>query len=418
MKRFIAITLSLAMVFALFGAMTVSVTAEDTTVTKILYSFEDDDGGTGPTIDGEKYQAVNHNVTWGRVTAQKHSGEKSLSTTPNTATWNQADNGNEQNVNSSNFLSYIEFPIPTKLKVTGNVGFWLYFGQSNSSNFSAYGVKMNGDYYFTKFKVYPVSWTNCILTGITLYKYNESATKITLTADDFASGTIESIVFVDGGTKDTSAPAYIDDIYYETSAASEITSSTIEMADGAAMRIDNATNGIRFDATVDKTAFDNLVGENATVTEIGTLIAKAGTDINDVVVDNAVDTGTGAKELADGEIPVAKYAEGTTMETVEKSDKYVIYGSLVGINEENNANQQYVARAYVKYTDTDGDHVLYASALSEPRSIAQVAKAIKEDTTILEDTGDTYYNSLCESHKSVVDTWAGKYDASKYSTEA
>lgn len=405
MKKFIAISLSLAMVFALFGAMTVSVSAEDEYVTKTLYSFEDDDGGTGPTIDGKKYQAVNNNVTWGRVTAQKHSGEKSLSTTPKTATWNQADNGKEQNVNRSNFKSYIEFPIPTKLKVTGNVGFWLYFEQSNGSNFSAYGVKMNGDYYFTKFKVYPISWTNCTLIGTTLYKYNESATQITLTADDFANGTIESIVFVDGGTKDTKAPAYIDDIYYETSASSETSDPTITMQSGAAMRIDGTTNGIRFEASVDKSAFVAI--KDKTNIEIGTLIAKYGTKLDDVVVNNATEVTSSGQNIGN-KIPVAKYASTTTMADIEGTDKYVIYGSLVGIDD-GNATQKYVARAYVKYTDESGEHVLYAKDLSEPRSLAEVAYKLKNDTAVPEGMSGTYYNSLCQTHKDYVDGLAIQY---------
>ncbi|MGN0115715.1 MAG: hypothetical protein ACI396_10345 [Acutalibacteraceae bacterium] len=89
---------------------------------------------------------------------------------------------------------------------------------------------------------------------------------------------------------------------------------TISMLSGAAMRIDNATNGIRFSATVDKTAFDEQVA-GGTVTEIGTLIAKSGTDISKVIVDNAVDSSDGAKELTDDQIPVAKYAEGATMQS-------------------------------------------------------------------------------------------------------
>lgn len=404
MKRILAISLSLAMVFAIFGAMTVSVSAEEEYVTKTLYSFEDGDGGTGPTIDGIKYQAVNQSVNWALATTQKHGGEKSLSTTPIKATWNLADNGKEKNVTSDNLKSYIVFPIPTNLKVTGDVGFWLYFTARNNSNFSAYGVQTeNGDMYFTKFKMYPVSWTNCKITGITLYKYNDSSTQITLNADNYANYKIKSIVFVDGGTADTKSPAYIDDIYYQTTEAPS--DPTIEMASGAAMRIDGDTDGIRFEATVDKTAFDALVSENATVDEIGTLIAKAGTDISKVVVENAVDTSTGAMKLADGKIPVAKYAAGTKMQDVAGTDKYVIYGSLVEIKP-NNANQQYVARAYVKYTDSTGSHVLYASALSEARSIAQVAKAIVDANPT-----DGYLDSLCAEHKKGVTDWADKYVA-------
>ena len=404
MKRILAISLSLAMVFAIFGAMTVSVSAEEEYVTKTLYSFEDGDGGTGPTIDGIKYQAVNQSVNWALATTQKHGGEKSLSTTPIKPTWNLADNGKEKNVTSDNLKSYIVFPIPTNLKVTGDVGFWLYFTARNNSNFSAYGVQTeNGDMYFTKFKMYPVSWTNCKITGITLYKYNDSSTQITLNADNYANYKIKSIVFVDGGTADTKSPAYIDDIYYQTTEAPS--DPTIEMASGAAMRIDGTTNGIRFEASVDKSAFVAI--KDKTNIEIGTLIAKYGTKLDDVVVNNATEVTSSGQNIGN-KIPVAKYASTTTMADIEGTDKYVIYGSLVGIDD-GNATQKYVARAYVKYTDESGEHVLYAKDLSEPRSLAEVAYKLKNDTAVPEGMSGTYYNSLCQTHKDYVDGLAKQY---------
>lgn len=178
----------------------------------------------------------------------------------------------------------------------------------------------------------------------------------------------------------------------------QTTTPTITMLDGAAMRIDGKTDGIRFSATVDKTAFDEQVA-GGTVTEIGTLIAKDGTDISNVIVENAVDSSDGAKKLTDNQIPVAKYADGTTMQSDNDANKYVIVGSLVAINEKN-ATQKYVARAYVKYVDkTGGEHVMYASALSTPRSIAEVANNIVT-------AGDGYYSSLCKNHKDVVHKWA------------
>lgn len=180
------------------------------------------------------------------------------------------------------------------------------------------------------------------------------------------------------------------------------TTAAIEMASGAAMRIDGDTDGIRFTATVDKTAFDETV-KNATVTEIGTLIAKSGTALDDVVVENAVDTSAGAQALDEGKIPVAKYAAGTTMQDVEGTDSYIIVGSLVEIKDAN-ANQKYVARAYIKYILDGKSYIIYASALSDARSISEVANNIKT-------ANDGYYDSLCTAHKSVVDKWAGKYTA-------
>ena len=399
MKRILAISLSLAMVFALFGAMAVSVSAE--TVNQTLYSFEEGTVGSGTNV-----------TTYGNCkvfkvsSEQAYAGSKSLKVTPGTALWSNIGNF----VNTTNAKSGAVFVIPKGLNITGSVGFYVYKNAVSASSYEAVGVKMNnGDMYFTKYAnivAQKTTWTRVELTGRTMYKQTDSSVSIKLNADNFAdtaddANRVQKIIYLQAGASDDWNYIYIDKVFYQTTAAPS--DPTIEMASGAAMRIDGDTDGIRFEATVDKTAFDALVSENATVDEIGTLIAKAGTDISKVVVENAVDTSTGAMELAEGKIPVAKYAAGTTMQDVAGTDKYVIYGSLVEIKD-TNANQQYVARAYVKYTDSTGSHVLYASALSEARSIAQVAKAIV-------DANDSYYTSLCKDHKAVVNYWADQYVA-------
>ena len=398
MKKFIAISLSLAMVFALFGAMTVSVSAEEEYVTKTLYSFED-----GKIESGVKHSTFK---TFASSSAKAYDGSYSLAVLPNTAVWSKLNNY----VSESNYKNWVSFAFPEGLNITGKVGFYLYNPQGNTSNYEAYGIKMaNGDKYYTKYSNFSKnSWKCLYVTGTTMYKYGDTSTTIKPTAANFADDAaddqrIVSLIFVDAGCTDSGTQSYIDNVFYQTTEAPS--DPTITMASGAAMRIDGDTDGIRFEATVDKTAFDALVSENATVDEIGTLIAKAGTDISKVVVENAVDTSTGAMKLADGKIPVAKYAAGTKMQDVAGTDKYVIYGSLVEIKP-NNANQQYVARAYVKYTDSTGSHVLYASALSEARSIAQVAKAIVDANPT-----DGYLDSLCAEHKKGVTDWADKYVA-------
>ncbi|MGN0114051.1 MAG: hypothetical protein ACI396_01855 [Acutalibacteraceae bacterium] len=176
--------------------------------------------------------------------------------------------------------------------------------------------------------------------------------------------------------------------------------SIIEMASGAAMRIDGATYGIRFTATVDKAAFDEKVS-GGKVTEIGTLIAKEGTNTDTVTVYNAVEVNDINTTVAYGQIPVAKYPSGIEMQVDDAASKYVIVGSLVEIKDAN-ANQKYVARAYIKYTVDSTEYVMYADALSDARSIAEVAHNIVT-------ANDGYYASLCTNHKKVVDYWANQY---------
>lgn len=397
MKRILAISLSLAMVFALFGAMTVSVSAED-----IEWSvFKSADNGDTPAIADSKCRAAISTV---QNTFDSISSEKM---------WKYSMNDNGQYYNSA-----IRFTFEAgTLSDVQDIRLWAAIDgltdSSKSAKFdlvfitgnSAYSlwsiaISTTGSTVSVGTKALKVCNTSTIQYGCYTGTINGSTT-FSAIAKDITAIQIQSRQASSGIWSATNHTAYFDKIEIAKPAAAP-SDPTVTMASGAAMRIDGTTDGIRFEATVDKTAFDNLVG-NATVTEIGTLIAKAGADISKVVVENAVDTSTGAMELAEGKIPVAKYAAGTTMQDVAGTDKYVIYGSLVEIKPDN-ANQQYVARAYVKYTDSTGSHVLYASALSEARSIAQVAKAIV-------DANDSYYTSLCEDHKAVVDFWANQYVA-------
>ena len=387
MKRILAISLSLAMVFALFGAITVSVSAED-----VEWSvFKSADNGDMPTkgATSSKAAAASITNTYSTISSLKiwkyyTDGNASamyftcsagdLADVKNIRLWAAGDNGGFDLIleTSDNVIyGYNKTLISEgELCTFGSLAFTVY-----NTGYVSYGA-------YTSLSSKKVAFSDIDMSKVTKIQIQRRR-----------DATVGSKV---------AANAYFDKIEIAKPAAAP-SDPTIEMASGAAMRIDGDTDGIRFTATVDKTAFDALVSENATVNEIGTLIAKAGTDISKVVVENAVDTSTGAMELADGKIPVAKYAAGTTMQDVAGTDKYVIYGSLVEIKDIN-ANQQYVARAYVKYTDSTGSHVLYASALSEARSIAQVAKAIV-------DANDSYYTSLCKDHKAVVNYWADQYVA-------
>ena len=171
----------------------------------------------------------------------------------------------------------------------------------------------------------------------------------------------------------------------------------ITMDTGAAMRIDNTTKGIRFSATVDKDALDNFSG---TITDAGILVAKeAQASESTLTVENSETVTSSGVSIGTGKVVAARY-NGITFKAVPEANKYVIYGSLVEISE-TNANQKFVARAFIQYTDTNGETAYLYSNLSDARSIVQVAKAIQTN-------GDGYYSSLCQTHKDVVDYWANK----------
>ncbi|MEE1019022.1 MAG: hypothetical protein UH824_06035, partial [Acutalibacteraceae bacterium] len=157
--------------------------------------------------------------------------------------------------------------------------------------------------------------------------------------------------------------------------------------------IDNKTHGIRFSATVEKDVLDAYTASGATVTEVGTLIAKKETSEDKIKIENAVESTEG--NIAENpEVVVAKYANAD-MQAVEGANVYTIVGSLVELKPKN-AEQGYVAKAYIKFKVGTETKVVYSN-LSDARSIKEVATAVKADTT--------YYSSLCANHKAAVDKW-------------
>lgn len=182
------------------------------------------------------------------------------------------------------------------------------------------------------------------------------------------------------------------------------TAPAIKMDTGAAMRIDGKTEGIRFSATVDKDALDGFGYE---IIDTGMLVAKKEQASADTLtVDNSETVTSSGESIGIGKVVAARY-NGITFKDVPEANKYVIYCSLVEISEKN-ANQKYVARAFIEYKDGEGKTAYIYSDLSDARSIAEVAKLIKDDNKIQPDTGKTYYDSLCSDHKAVVDNWASR----------
>ena len=388
MKRTLAILLSLAMVFALFGTMTVSVSAQTVTKTMTL------------TADDVNYiKGKNHKISATKVVGNAENGDDFLV---------------RFNMSSSMAYSDTSFgiSIPTSifdLDVT-KITYVLRTNSTFKTN-QAYLYMTNQSYLTNNSSSPTVAADNIVL----LQNYfdvsnNTEGTKKTIDLTTSANANIKNkelnvLAFGrknSGGDTTSSSANQLDILSITVEYNEESSTSPITMLDGAAMRIDGATEGIRFEASVDKTAFDAATS-GGTVTEIGTLIAKDGTDISNVIVDNATEVKNDSTELSGNQIPVAKYPSDAGLQEVVGTDKYIIVGSLVEIKD-TNANQKYVARAYVKYTDAEGNpQVMYADALSTARSLAGVAYAIQTEAG-----ENTYYKQLCEEHKAVVDGWADK----------
>ncbi|MEE1018549.1 MAG: hypothetical protein UH824_03590 [Acutalibacteraceae bacterium] len=172
---------------------------------------------------------------------------------------------------------------------------------------------------------------------------------------------------------------------------------SITMLDGAAMRIDQKTDGIRFSATVPTAQLQALRDSGAKIVDFGMIIAQADSNLttDSMIVDNAFEMDTESVSLPEEKNAVLASYGRADAESDQSGTVTQIIGSLVEIKP-GNANKQYVARAYIKYEYESVEHYIYSN-ISEPRSIATVAAAVKADTE--------YYSSLCAKHKEAVDKW-------------
>ena len=182
----------------------------------------------------------------------------------------------------------------------------------------------------------------------------------------------------------------------------------IEMQEGAAMRIDGKTEGIRFSATVSTSDHEALQNDlHATITDYGMLVVPKANILNTAMIVENSETSTENNIAENPDVVAAKYGTETKPAEVPDTGKIQIVGSLVKIKAEN-AKTDYVARAFIEYT-VQGDatpHYIY-SDISDARSIGFIANEIRNGSGA--DSG--YYGSLCGTHKKVVDDWADKYNS-------
>lgn len=343
-----------------------------------------------------------------------------------------------QPVTSSQMVSYILIPVQINGTLVEGSSIYAKFKTTNttSSNYEAFGVQMaDGTRYMStnSYGGYAAitndTYVNISLTGRKVYKVQETTSEddsITLSTDNFKSDATESekvthfIMAMAGGnaTNDITvgvdessyikhstlnpnkfggAVRYIENIYYEVEKSEQTTSPTITMLDGAAMRIDGKTDGIRFDAKVNTAELKAFINSVAKITGYGMLVAPEG-DEQYLSVDFAKETTETDKDLGNKKSVVAKYDIDNDEKPGTSGENTIIIGSLVQIDEKN-VTKNYVARAYIEYT-TDGVTKEYIySNISAARSLAEVAYN-------LQNAGDGYYSSLCQNHKAVVDKWA------------
>ena len=175
------------------------------------------------------------------------------------------------------------------------------------------------------------------------------------------------------GTVTTNAIYYIGDVQFIMPASAEEPASPVTTAEAASIRL-GAVNGIRFYTSFDKDAIDAL-NVNGEVVEYGTIIAPAD------VIDGEF---THEDDNVDVKYTATEYWAG---------DEFV--GSIVNIKEAN-IGRNFVARGYVKIGET-----YYYSDTTSTRSLKGVATALQNDAN---------NTALYEANKDLVDGWAAAAD--------
>ena len=167
------------------------------------------------------------------------------------------------------------------------------------------------------------------------------------------------------------------------------------MATGAGIRFSTENPGLRFQTTITATKAGTATNDfEKYISEEGTLITTS-----------ELNTEKGNPTIESDSV----YTVGKDLIQIKNNGWYngqtgVYYGSVVGIK---NYTTNFIARSYVAVKYADGTVKNIYSDMSGVRTVQQVAQAIKNDKRVNETTGKTYYESLSEVNKLIVDEFAG-----------
>ncbi len=168
------------------------------------------------------------------------------------------------------------------------------------------------------------------------------------------------------------------------------------MATGAGIRFSTDNPGLRFQTTITATK------AGTATTDFEKYISEEGT----LITTSELNTEKGNPTIESDSV----YTVGKDLMQIKNSGWYngktgVYYGSVVGIK---SYTTNFIARSYVTVKYTDGTVKNIYSDMSGVRTVQQVAQAIINDKNVNETTGKTYYDSLSEANKLIVDAFAGK----------
>lgn len=324
MKKLLAITLSLLMVFAVVPMAMISANAETKVGDSVLFYFG--------VNTNSKYSSITDNE---KLVVTETTLPKAALTTDYAYPY--------YNVSKPTAGQYTLFTTP--VSVDAGVYSVKFYTRSASTR-GLIDIQVNDTVVATDLDTTSknaTNWNPFALGNVTLTKAGTFTVKVTAKdANQIWLGGIELTKTADYTSTDT-----------------PVTTSPISTDAKASIRL-GAVNGIRFYSTIDEDAVATLNTENATV-EYGTLIGPSDLigdtlDIDDVTAGNAVDVKFTADEY---------YTEG---------DFSGIVGSIVDIKDKNIA-RDFTGCGYVKIGDT-----YYYSTTVSVRSLRTVATAYANDS--------------------------------------
>lgn len=163
----------------------------------------------------------------------------------------------------------------------------------------------------------------------------------------------------------------------------------------AGIRFSKDNPGLRFQTTITATKAGNAT------TDFEKYISEEGT----LITTSELNTEKGNPTIESDSV----YTVGKDLIQIKNNGWYngqtgVYYGSVVGIK---SYTTNFIARSYVAVKYADGTVKNIYSDMSGVRTVQHVAQAIKNDKRVNETTGKTYYESLSEANKLIVDEFAG-----------
>lgn len=229
--------------------------------------------------------------------------------------------------------------------------------------------------------------------GFNWYLIKISGTFVT-SATDFAEETVYCRLFTKGRitTAGVTHAAAVDPSTVLTNLSIQVNRTPNALTNGASVRLANVNNGggIRFESTVNKELYDNLIASGLTV-ELGTIIVPYDyVGDKEITFDNFSTTGTAANKNKCLDIKQTKWQD-------EENGVYT--AAMINIKS-GNYGRKFAARGYMKVTDGNGYEQYFYSDFDETanvRSITEVAKAAL-------DSGKYDDNAAA---KAILNTYAG-----------